>query len=565
MGTKINKDWSISVLVKNFLKNNIWLIVIFLFALILRIYQLDKYPDGFDEDEMALGYYAYSLIQNGADEYGNKFPIYFKSVGDYKYGLYSYFATIPVSLMGLTIVSTRLTAAVFGSLSIVALYFLTLLIFKDKKLSLIASLLLAINPTHIHFSRIGYSNVFGSFWALLVLIFLIKILKDFKVRHFFLGLFALLASIYSYQAYRVIVPVMLLITPLFYLKDIKKDFYKKMLFPILGVVIIALSFINPVSRARSSTTSSLVDTPALIENFSEDNFGQTKLFVTRMFHNKLTIMSLDFIKRYLSYFDLKFLFVETSSSSGRHITPGVGLLLLIELPFFIFGLSKIKSYVPLLLLVVSILPAAIVSDGVSTTRALFMVYPFSIISASGVYHLVDEVKNKSLSKLLTFGVITAYLLNFSFFIHQYRVHKTYHHPWYTDVGLLEMVKAVNKNIESYEKVVVSKGHYMPFLFVNKSLSDKLIFNMPYDCPPLGQENVLYVCFGYKVPKAARVVEVFRFKDQQPAIFLTDFNEKQEGSLSDKRQDILPDKMAWGDEVPTYKLDEKDYWPTGSYR
>ena len=95
------------------------------------------------------------------------------------------------------------------------------------------------------------------------------------------------------------------------------------------------------------------------------------------------------------------------------------------------------------------------------------------------------------------------------------------------------------------------------MFVNKKLDEKLIFNMPHDCPALGQKKVLYVCFGYKVPKSARVLEVYRFKDGLPAIFLVDFNQKQEGSL--------PDRLEWGEEIPTYKLDEKDYWPTDNRR
>ena len=299
----------------------------------------------------------------------------------------------------------------------------------------------------------------------------------------------------------------------------------------------------------------MINTPALVENFSEDNIAGTKLLVTRIFHNKLEIAGLDFAKRYLWYFDPKTIFIEQSSSSGRHFIPGIGLVYLVELPFFIYGLLKMKkSFVPLLLLAIAPIPGAMVADSVSFTRSVFLIYPISIISAYGIYQLTEKFKLNILLQILIVGLFAA---NFSFFVHQYIVHKTFHHPWYSDVGLVEMVEGVKKKIDNYDKVVISKGHYIPFLFVNKKLDEKLIFNMPHDCPALGQKKVLYVCFGYKVPKSARVLEVYRFKDGLPAIFLVDFNQKQEGSL--------PDRLEWGEEIPTYKLDEKDYWPTDNRR
>ena len=76
--------------------------LILLLAVLLRFWNLANYPQAVDEDEMADGYYAYSLLSNGTDEYGHKFPVYFQSVGDYKYGLYSYITMVSVSLFGLS-------------------------------------------------------------------------------------------------------------------------------------------------------------------------------------------------------------------------------------------------------------------------------------------------------------------------------------------------------------------------------------------------------------------------------------------------------------------------------
>ena len=114
-------------------------LLILLLATILRFWNLGTYPDAIDEDEMALGYYGYSLLTNGTDEYGNASPLYFESVGDYKYGLYSYFAAIPIGLFGLNPTTTRSVSALAGVLSVLAIYYLSLEIFKNNKLALVTS------------------------------------------------------------------------------------------------------------------------------------------------------------------------------------------------------------------------------------------------------------------------------------------------------------------------------------------------------------------------------------------------------------------------------------------
>jgi hypothetical protein len=125
-----------------------------------------------------------------------------------------------------------------------------------------------------------------------------------------------------------------------------------------------------------------------------------------------------------------------------------------------------------------------------------------------------------------------------------------------------MVTGVNKLEGKYEAVVMSHAHYMPYLFFNKvkpkdfiANSDfydnppaglirvkrygKIYFNMPYDCPNAGKLNVLYVCFGTKVPKMATVVDVFRYRDTLPAIFFVEFT----GAAS---KADLPARLTYGD-------------------
>jgi len=74
------------------------LIFVFILAFLLRFYNLDKIPNGLYQDETAIGYNAYSILETGKDEYGKSLPLYFKSFGDQKLPVYIYAAVISVKI-----------------------------------------------------------------------------------------------------------------------------------------------------------------------------------------------------------------------------------------------------------------------------------------------------------------------------------------------------------------------------------------------------------------------------------------------------------------------------------
>ena len=226
-------------------------------------------------------------------------------------------------------------------------------------------------------------------------------------------------------------------------------------------------------------------------------------------------------------------------------------------------------YIPVLLLLAAPLAAASVVESVSTTRAVILVFGYALITSLGICVLLDS--SKKWSKIILAVILAAYLGNFAYFFHQYTVHKIYHHPWYSDVGLREMVENVNRLQGDYDNVVMTGGHYIPYLFYNKvdpvefmadsTLNDvaqangvrlktynKLVFNMP-GCPAAGKRGVLYVCFGYQVPQAARLVEAIRYRDGQPAIVLVEF----------VGADTLPEKLP---ERVEYSREKDERFPTG---
>src|SRR3989304_6471055 len=153
-------------------KSKIFLILILLLAFALRFWKLDSYP-ALNADEAAIGYNAYSLIQTGLDEHGNAGPTHFQSFNDYKPGLYFYLALPFVKVMGLNEWAVRIPGAFLGVLTVLLIYLLTHELFKEKRLSLISALFLAISPWHLQFSRGGWEvNTATFFMSLGVLMFL---------------------------------------------------------------------------------------------------------------------------------------------------------------------------------------------------------------------------------------------------------------------------------------------------------------------------------------------------------------------------------------------------------
>ena len=132
------------------------LILTIIIGFFIRFYQLGDIPSSMNRDEPAIGYNAYSILQTGKDEWGKKFPLSFKSFGDFKSPLYIYLTVLPVKLFGLNEFSVRFWAALAGSLMLPLTYFLIRGLFLNSKktmvkkkeiiIQLLVLFLLAISP-----------------------------------------------------------------------------------------------------------------------------------------------------------------------------------------------------------------------------------------------------------------------------------------------------------------------------------------------------------------------------------------------------------------------------------
>src|SRR3989344_1895143 len=114
-------------MMRYFNKYYILLFLIIFIAAFLRFYKISVNPPSLTWDEVAWGYNAYSLGVDGRDEFGRFLPYdYLESFGDFKPPVYAYLDILPIKIFGLNEFATRFPSALFGVLTVLVSYFLTL-------------------------------------------------------------------------------------------------------------------------------------------------------------------------------------------------------------------------------------------------------------------------------------------------------------------------------------------------------------------------------------------------------------------------------------------------------
>ncbi|MCK4341263.1 MAG: glycosyltransferase family 39 protein [Phycisphaerae bacterium] len=134
----------------------IGLLVVLVVATALRLPALDQFPPGLHQDEAANAWNAYCLLKTGRDQVGQSWPIfYMRALGENRSTLFAYVMLPFQALGGLNLWTTRVPAALGGILTVLLLYWTAARLF-ERGTGLAAAALLAVNPVHIHLSRLGH-------------------------------------------------------------------------------------------------------------------------------------------------------------------------------------------------------------------------------------------------------------------------------------------------------------------------------------------------------------------------------------------------------------------------
>lgn len=295
-------------------------------AFFLRFVKVTEVPPSLNWDETSIAYNAYSILKTGKDEWGVSFPLNFKSYGEYKLPVQIY-ASIPgIAIFGLNELGVRITPVIYGTLTVLALYFLASKISKNKNIGLLSAFLLAISPWHIQLTRASFESSFSVFWVLLGALFFIKGFENKK--YWIVSVITFVISIYTYNAARVFVPLFILTLVAIYRKNLfedKKVFIISLVIFVASILPIAFSFFNGEASARLKLVS-ILDDPGFVQRVNKARGGSLlPPPFPRLIHNKVTHFAYVYAGNYLAHFSPDFLFINGAGHKQHHVQ-GIGEL-----------------------------------------------------------------------------------------------------------------------------------------------------------------------------------------------------------------------------------------------
>lgn len=137
----------------------LFILLLFIVGIAVRIVLLDRIPAGLNQDEAAIGYDAWALLQAGIDRNGVSWPVHFISWGSGQNALYAYLSMPFIALAGLSVLSIRMLAASSGVLALILFWWLGRISgrmsggMSGRGMSACALLLIVTSPWHLMASR----------------------------------------------------------------------------------------------------------------------------------------------------------------------------------------------------------------------------------------------------------------------------------------------------------------------------------------------------------------------------------------------------------------------------
>ncbi|MEM4230355.1 MAG: glycosyltransferase family 39 protein [Candidatus Pacearchaeota archaeon] len=463
----------------------ILLILVFFFAFFLRFYKLGEIPNGLYQDESAIGYNAYSILETGRDEHGKFMPLYFKSFGDWKLPVYIYVAVVPIKILGLNEFAVRFPSAFFGSLSIIFFYFIVKQISGNRKIATISSLLLAINPWHIQFSRSGFEVNVALFFSLLGIWAFLKSLNGSKILPFMiLCIFSFVLSLYSYNVTRLLSPLILLVLIYYYRSNLRKIPAKYTVITLLLFGILLLPFLLTLFSLSgfNSARGALITSADIQVNFTEFRSYLINIpnIISSVFFNRWIMLFWQYLENLVSSFSTAFFFL-TGSKHGNQGIGNVGTFYLFQFPLIIAGLililkEKLKRYYFFLIFaIICFLVLGLSKEVPHATRGYFIVVPFQVFSALGLtyfWNLRRNIKRRLRLALIFFSSFIVFF-NIIFYLTSYyfRFPVLYAKSWRSEDKTLSLY--LKENEHKYSKIIFDNT--AGFIY------SSLLFYFPY--PP----------------------------------------------------------------------------------
>lgn len=433
-------------------------LIVFLGGL-FRLWRLGQFPVSLSMDETSVSYDSYSILTTGKDMYGNFLPLAFKSVGDFKSPVLTYLMLPAIRYFGLTEFGTRITVALISTLTLIFACLLVWQMTGNKLVSLLTTFSLAISPWHIQYSRATFDYIVADTLLIIAVWSFLKSIKN-QSKHLWLSAVFFSLSAYSYHAERLMVPLLVVGLSIIFKKKLL-EFKKSLVIAIAFGLLVSLPLISILLRPEGQTRAASVFISQDVQiNDEVKSGGSGKFLNTANF----------WVKRYLNYWDLRFIFLDGSRFTQPG-SPDVGLFHLYEVVPFIFGIwvlfispkspiNQKSRHVIILWLILGPLAASLTNNEQHAGRALSTIPTPQLIVGLGYYFLLRFVRRFSTQAKLLIGIFfsSVVLISLVYFLDIYTVQFPAEFSEYWGYGQKEAIQYALQNQESYQEIIIDPSY-----------------------------------------------------------------------------------------------------------
>ena len=433
-------------------------VVIFIFAIAIRII---NYPNAISDincDEAMTAINAKSISETGKDIYGTSYPVYFEG---WLTGGQSAFATYMMALfikvLGFSTLAIRLPILI---MTIVSMFFMLLLvekIFDNKYIALITILLVAINPWSIVQSQWVLDCNFFPHMLIISIYLLVIGIKDKKNSFLYGSMISFALTLYTYGIALYIVLLFLFFTCIYLL--VKKEV------TLLQILICVLIFGIVTTPIILMSVVNVFNLPTIkIGKLTVQNFE----YFTRT--SDMLIFSEDKLQTFQKNSECLWdLLIKQNDKLIWNSFPSYGTIYLISMLFVTCGIiatliyyfkseeqGNFLSIILIIALLVCLLCGILINE-ININRLNAIWYILLIFNAIGIYELVKIIKFKKITVLI---IVFLYSFNFASFIKYYYKNgcKEIADSYTWSRGLIDAVKYVNED-ENINKIVISQNTY----------------------------------------------------------------------------------------------------------
>lgn len=425
------------------------IIFVLLIAFFFRVYRLGELPVAMFGDEVDASYQAWSLATTLKDYRGHFLPTYIQSLAEWRAPLEMYAIAPFVGLLGPTTFSARLPMALFGVLSIYLTYLIVNLLFTGSEptayrnklpLGLIAALILALTPWHLHYSRNVTEQPPLFLLELLGVYFYLKAKE--KPLFYPLSLFAFILTFYTYSIANLATPTLVLILLFCFPPRLPVIRQPKMIASLLICLLAILPIAYHILFGQAAGRFRLISIGNDQNAYDQILADRSRPWLPyasleRVFNNRPVTITREYLKNYITALSPQFMFI-SGDPIYRQSVDYFGVFLISLAPFFLCGLyclaKEMKNrshFFPLLWLFLIPLGSSLTQGGGNHASRLFLMnFPFAVIAAVGIVRVVSLVKEKT-RPLVTVAILLMVGANFAAYWYRYTSHYAYEssHVW----------------------------------------------------------------------------------------------------------------------------------------